>query len=217
MLFCFNNQLLALPALPVCKILSCFSNQLTALPALPVCQRLYCYDNQLTELPALPQCEILDCSNNKITVIPPLPHCPNPIIDNNPIVPVLSAELYRTNRAWWASPQQIQAKQQLKHQLTQQQKKQIQKTDPISLQQFKSPALGDDFAIYDDSTLSHLPFNGVRGLPVTRNLPLKQALQKYKTQLDPAQKARTKRDIAKYVSLLQMLQTYGLEELFGNQ
>jgi len=181
------------------------------------CFGLDCSYNQITVLPELPNCIELDCSYNLITQIPELLHCPDPIYDNNPIVPVLPPALYQTNRVWWDSPQQIQTKQQLRKQLTQQQKKQIQKTDPISLQKFESPALGDDFGIYDDLTLSHLPFNGVRGLPVTRNLPLKQAVQKYRTQQDPAQKARKKRDIAKYVALLQMLQTYGLENLFGNQ
>jgi len=129
-----------------------------------------------------------------------LPNCSNPRIHHNPILPI---PLYKTNRAWWDSQQQRQLKQQLKNQLTQQQKKQIKRTDPISLQQFQSPALGEDFAIYDDLTLSHVPFRGMRGLDVTRNLPLKQAIQKYKTQQNQAKKINMKKDIAKYVALLQ--------------
>jgi len=57
----------------------------------------------------------------------------------------------------------------------------------------------------------------LRGLNVTRNLPLKQAVQKYKAQQDQVKKAHMKKDIAKYVALLQMLKGYGLEELFGQQ
>ena len=216
-LVCSNNELIFLPPLPHGFDLDCKHNQITELPELPECFYLDCSNNQITQLPELPNCVELDCSYNQITVIPPLPHCPDPIIDNNPILPVLPQALYQTNRAWWNSQQQRQLKQQIKHQLTQQQKRQIQKTDPISLQQFQSPALGDDFSIYDDSTLARVPFKGMRGLQVTRSLPLKQAVQKYKTQQDPAQKARKKKDIAKYVALLQMLQTYGLEDLFANQ
>jgi len=230
---CSDNQLTELPALPVCQKLQCSYNDLTELPALPQCETLDCSYNDLTELPVLPQCETLDCSwnqltelpallvveeldcsYNQITVIPPLPNCPDPIIHHNAFLPIPH---YQTNLAWWDSQQQRQVKQQLKKQLTQQQKKQIQRTDPISLQQFQSPALGSDFAIYDDSTLSNLPFKGMRGLNVTRNLPLKQAVQKYKTHQDQVKKAHMKKDIAKYVALLQMLQTYGLQDLFGNQ
>jgi len=212
---CSDNQLTELPALPQCLHLDCSYNELTELPAIHQCEYLDCCYNRITELPELPNCIKLDCSYNQITVIPPLPHCPDPIIDHNPILP--PAPLYQSNRAWWASPQQKQTKQQLRKQLTQQQKKQVQKTDPISLQQFQSPALGNDFAIYDDSTLSRLPFKGMRGLDVTSNLPLKQAVKKYNTQQDPVKKRNMKKDIAKYVALLQTLRGYGLQELFGQQ
>lgn len=77
--------------------------------------------------------------------------------------------------------------------------------------------MGNDFVIYDDSTLSHVPFNSARGMRVLRNLPLKQAVQKYKIQQNEAKKKTMKKDIAKYVALLQMMGTYGLESLFGNQ
>jgi hypothetical protein len=216
LLLCSNNQLTKLPALPICSRLNCENNQLTELPALPECQDLDCSHNQLTKLPSLPQCQWLYCSYNQIRVLPRLPHCPNPVIHHNPIS-LMSTPNYQTNRAWWDSSQQRQIKQQLRKQLTQQQKKQIQRTDPISLQQFQHPALGDDLSIYDDSTLSKVPFRGTRGIEVRRNLPLKQAVQIYKTQQDPAIKSRTKKDIAKYIALLQMLQTYGLEDLFGKQ
>jgi len=202
---CSNNQIIGLPPLPQGFDINCKHNQITELPDLNECFYLDCSDNQITQLPELPNCVELDCSYNQITVIPPLPHCPEPIIDNNPILEAEALALYQTNRAWWDSQQQRQLKQQLKHQLTQQQKRQIQRTDPISLQLFQSPALGDDFAIYEDSTLARIPFKGMRGLQVTRNVPLKQAVQKYKTQQDQAKKKSMKKDIAKYVALLQML------------
>ena len=217
---CTYNQLTELPALPLCKTLNCRKNQLTKLPALPQCLNLNCSYNQITQLPELPNCVELDCSYNQITVIPPLPHCPDPIIDNNPILPVLPPALYQTNRAWWNSQQQRQLKQQIKHQLTQQQKRQIQRTDFITSQQFINPVLGDDFAIYENKNLYQVisrKLRGMKGLDVTRSLPLKQAVQKFKTQQDQAKKRIMKKDIAKYVALLQMLQTYGLEDLFGNQ
>lgn len=219
-LVCSNNELIFLPPLPHGFDLDCKHNQITELPELPECFYLDCSNNQITQLPELPNCVELDCSNNQITVIPPLPHCPDPIIDNNPILPVLPPALYQTNRAWWNSQQQRQLKQQIKHQLTQQQKKQIQRTDFITSQQFKNPVLGDDFAIYENKNLYQVisrKLRGMKGLDVTRSLPLKQAVQKYKTQQDQAKKRIMKKDIAKYVALLQMLQTYGLEDLFGNQ
>ena len=214
-LHCYHNQITELPALPKCLLLDCFSNQILELPSLPECRFLDCSHNQITVLPELPNCIELDCSYNLITQIPELLHCPDPIYDHNPILP--PAPLYQINRAWWNSQQQRQTKQQIKQQLTQQQKKQVQRTDPISLQQFQSPALGNDFAIYDDSTLTNFPFKGMRGLDVTSNLPLKQAVKKYNTQQDPVKKRNMKKDIAKYVALLQTLRGYGLQELFGQQ
>lgn len=202
-LYCADNRLTELPELQQCFELYCSVNLLTELPELPLCRILNCVRNQLTELPALPLCEKLNCSNNKITVLPLLPNCPNPRFRYNPI----TMPLYQRNLAWWTSPLQRQTKQQIRRQLTLQLKKQIQENDPISLQKIKSPAIGDDFAIYDDSTLSRLPFSrGARGIKVTRNLPLYQAIQQYKEQHDPAIKASKKKDIAKYVGLLQKIE-----------
>ncbi|MEY4926145.1 MAG: leucine-rich repeat protein, partial [Bacteroidota bacterium] len=75
-LYCNNNQLTSLPALPATlQYLYCYNNQLTSLPALPATlQRLYCNNNQLTSLPALPAAlQYLDCDTNQLTSLPALP------------------------------------------------------------------------------------------------------------------------------------------------
>jgi len=212
---CSHNQITKLPALQNCIDLDCSFNEITELPELSNCLYLYCYHNEITELPELPNCLELDCSFNEITELPECPNCLVLEFSENPIVEQLAT--FQTNLAWWDSQQQKQLKQQLRKQLTQQQKKQIQKKDPISLQQFQSPALGNDFAIYDDSTLTNLPFKGVRGLDVNRSVPLKRAVAKYKAQQDEAKKRSMKKDIAKYVEILQSLRGYGLQQLFGQQ
>jgi Leucine-rich repeat (LRR) protein len=95
-LYCANNSLTELPALPAsltyldCPLnsitvlptlpsslteLYCGTNSITVLPTLPSSlTALDCYENSLTELPALPaSLTYLDCSTNSITELPALP------------------------------------------------------------------------------------------------------------------------------------------------
>ncbi|MCL2495350.1 MAG: leucine-rich repeat domain-containing protein [Oscillospiraceae bacterium] len=75
-LYCHNNKLTALPALPSnLRALGCDYNQITALPALPDSLiNLYCSGNQLTELPKLPAgLYTLHCNSNQLTELPALP------------------------------------------------------------------------------------------------------------------------------------------------
>jgi len=74
---CQNNQLSFLPTLPnTLKYLECGANQLIGLPNLPnSLQTILCYDNQLTSLPTLPNNLLsINFSNNQITVLPTLPN-----------------------------------------------------------------------------------------------------------------------------------------------
>ncbi|MBW8050117.1 MAG: T9SS type A sorting domain-containing protein [Cytophagales bacterium] len=80
-LYCFNNQLTALPDLSnntALQQLHCAFNQLTALPDLSnntALLRIYCYSNQLTALPALTNNTALQwlyCYNNQLTTLPDL-------------------------------------------------------------------------------------------------------------------------------------------------
>jgi hypothetical protein len=79
------------------KILYCYNNQLTALPTLPQnLQELYCSHNQLTSFPTLPQnLTKIYCFHNKLTYLPTLPenlkilsYSNNP---NNPIFKVVDS------------------------------------------------------------------------------------------------------------------------------
>ncbi len=73
---CYSNQLQSLPALPnSLGLLHCGSNQLISLPAIPsTLTFLYCNTNQLTSLPALPaSLRYLICNNNQLTSLPVLP------------------------------------------------------------------------------------------------------------------------------------------------
>jgi len=45
-LYCFHNQLIKLPDLPVCVYLDCTGNQLIQLPNLPACKYLHCRENK---------------------------------------------------------------------------------------------------------------------------------------------------------------------------
>ncbi len=89
-LFCSINLLTSLPVLTKCMRLHCSHNLLLSLPALPECVKLYCYYNQLTTLPFLTKCETLWCYNNRLTFLPELPSIvsPNQIdAQNNPFPP----------------------------------------------------------------------------------------------------------------------------------
>jgi len=92
-LTCSHNQLIRLPELPAgLTYLDCYGNQLTALPDLPVRLRgLYCDNNNLTVIPELPaRLSYFICYNNQLTSLPDLPaglfelNC-----DNNPFLPEL--------------------------------------------------------------------------------------------------------------------------------
>ncbi len=75
-LYCAQNQLTSLPALPASlRVLYCYQNQLTSLPTLPASlDQLACDQNQLTSLPALPaSLQILWCYQNQLTSLPTLP------------------------------------------------------------------------------------------------------------------------------------------------
>jgi len=97
-LYCYNNQLTALPTLPHnLKQIHCYNNKLTALPTLPQnLQELYCSHNQLTSFPTLPQnLTKIHCFHNKLTYLPTLPenlkilsYSNNP---NNPIFKVVDS------------------------------------------------------------------------------------------------------------------------------
>lgn len=85
-LFCFGNQLTALPNLPAkLKLLSCGDNKLVVLPNLPLSlEDLYCSNNLISNLPDLPQTlQELRFDNNQLTDLPKLPlnlrslHCKN--------------------------------------------------------------------------------------------------------------------------------------------
>jgi hypothetical protein len=168
---------------------------------------LDCSDNRLTVLPPLPLCKRLNCSDNQLTFLPRLPRCSNPKFDNNPI------DFYLMNLAWLDSQQQAQTKQQLRRQLSQQQKRQIQRTGPISLDPFVKPTLANDYAIYQASTLQQVPFKGMRGIDVTKVLPLEKAVQDYMAQQNQGKKTLMKKDIAKYIALIQSLRKEKLERL----
>ena len=95
-LYCPNNSLLSLPALPNSLItLICSGNQLNSLPALPNSMTtLVCGGNALTSLPTLPNSlGNLQCWYNKLTSLPTLPHllgdlgCQNNLLTSLPTLP----------------------------------------------------------------------------------------------------------------------------------
>ena len=102
-LWCWNNQLTALPPLPSGLLaLICYSNQLTSLSVLPSgLIVLQCGDNQLTSLPALPSgLTYLSCDDNRLTTLPALPsRLTELLISNNQItsLPTLPLSLIGLN------------------------------------------------------------------------------------------------------------------------
>jgi|ERR1700740_1713679 len=95
-LYCSNNSLTTLPALPNTIIeLDCGFNQLTSLPVLPnFLKSLGCTHNNLTSLPILPNTlNGLMCSDNLLVSLPSLPDsliqldCMLNSISNLPILP----------------------------------------------------------------------------------------------------------------------------------
>ncbi len=76
-LYCYNNTLTNIPALPnSLTVLNCGNNTLTSLPPLPSSlKQLACQYNSLTTIPTLPNNLIeIDCQYNALTSLPILPH-----------------------------------------------------------------------------------------------------------------------------------------------
>ena len=95
-LYCNDNSISSLPALPKqLTALCCSNNKLTALPILPSgLKELYCQGNELESLPAIPKgVTIIGCSNNKLLNLPALPdsllylYCDNNKISDLPKIP----------------------------------------------------------------------------------------------------------------------------------
>ena len=63
-LYCIDNRLTSLPAMPNVQVLHCSHNQLSALPKLPLLHKLVCWNNQLSTLPELPLLHTLYCWDN---------------------------------------------------------------------------------------------------------------------------------------------------------
>lgn len=127
------------------------------------------------------------------------------IQDPKKYVQELYLQKYSKNMKWWNSEQQTIIKKQLQTILSQQELDQINDIDPITFQKYKHPLLGDDLSIYQESNFAKLPFKGVRGLPVTKQILLKQAVQKYKKQANKKVKLSVGKDIAKYVEIIKKL------------
>jgi len=131
--------------------------------------------------------------------------------ENIPLLPNPFTRRISRDLQWWKKDEQKPLKQQVQRALTPQQKKQIQQqTDIFTLQNIKDPVLGNDFLIYDGNSLRHhvkfpYRFKGSRGGMVTKILPLQQAFGIYKAETNPRQKQLKKRDIARYVALLEKL------------
>ncbi len=85
-LFCHNNSISNLPALPPnLEVLICSNNELVTLPALPeTLVYLYCGNNQLSTLPELPYGLIeLMCYNNQLTNLSELPNTIDYMVASN--------------------------------------------------------------------------------------------------------------------------------------
>ena len=129
---------------------------------------------------------------------------------NMPLLPNRFTRRISRELQWWKKDEQKPLKQQVQKTLTPQQKKQIQQTDIFTLQNIKDPVLGNDFLTYDGNSLrQHVKFpyrfRSSRGGMVTKILPLQQAFGIYKAETNPRQKQLKKRDIARYVALLEKL------------
>ena len=75
-IYCYNNSLTFIPALPdTVEEFDCTNNNLTSLPTLPrKLRELYCAGNKLTSLPKLPaSLKVLICHDNNLTSLPFLP------------------------------------------------------------------------------------------------------------------------------------------------
>jgi hypothetical protein len=132
-------------------------------------------------------------------------------LENVPLLPKPFTRKIFRDLQWWKKddPNYKQFKQQVQRALTPQQKKQIQDTDVLGgFLKVKEPALVNDLTIYDANSLQDIKlppyeFNGLRGIKVTKILPLQQAVKLYEAQTREREKRLIMRDIAKYVAFME--------------